>query len=350
MHPRTPAGPMHRKFIKRLSAVTAVTLAAVLSACSGPAAADTPVSRSGLFFDTVVTITLYDYEGSSGPILDECMSMCEHYESLLSPTVEGSDIWRINHSDTGPVAVDTETAELLQTAIRYSEMSDGVLDLTIGGLCDLWDIDNLADTGTPVIPAQKDITEALTHIDHGCVTVDDRKVTLSDPEACITLGFIAKGYVADRLEDELRSLGVKSAMIDLGGNIEVIGRRPYGGDFRVGIQKPFAGRGESIAVTPVADGMSVVSSGTYERYFTVDGRIYHHILDTKTGYPADTGVIGVTVISDSSVEADALSTLCLLLGTDRGMDLIESLEDTEALFITSDYDLMSSSGWKELTP
>lgn len=329
--------------------MTAV-LTALLCACSGTPHGDTPVSRTGLYFDTVVSITLYDYEGSSDPILDECMSLCEHYESLLSPTVEGSDIWNINHSESYPVTVDEETAGLLKAALEYSEMSDGVLDLTVGGLCDLWNIDGQTDAKTPVIPDAAAVNEALSHIGYECVEIDGRRVTLTDPEAKITLGFIAKGYVADRLEDKLKSLGVKSALIDLGGNIEVIGNRPDGDDFRVGIQKPFSDRGEAIAMTTVADGMSVVSSGTYERYFTSDGHIYHHILDTKTGYPADTNVIGVTVISDSSVEADALSTLCLLLGSDRGMELIGSISGAEALFITSDYDLVSSPGWTGLTP
>ncbi len=352
-------------------AISAILVTGILvfsiSGCAGISGAGTaarsgvPVSRTGLFFDTVVTVTLYDYEGSSDTIFDDCFKMCEHYESLYSPTIEGSDIWRINHGEGKAVRVDTETAGLVQTAAKYSAMSDGVLDLTVGGLCDLWDISGQSQTDTPHIPSDDEISKALTHIDHTKVMIDAEdatddtgstgaSVTLSDPDAAITLGFIAKGYAADRLEEMLRSAGVKSALIDLGGNIVTIGQRPDGGAFRIGIQKPFADKGEAITRIAVPDGMSVVSSGIYERYFRSDGHIYHHILDTKTGYPADNNVYGVTVVSDSSAEADALSTLCLLLGVREGLNLIEDTPGVEAMFISSDYTLTCSSGWNDLTP
>lgn len=342
-------------------------LAASVCGCVGIPNAGTveksgvPVSRTGLYFDTVVTVTLYEYEGSSDTIFDDCFRMCEHYESLYSPTIEGSDVWNINHGEGKPVKVDTETAGLVRTAADYSAMSEGVLDLTVGGLCDLWDISGQSQEDTPHIPSDDRIAEALTHIDHTKVTVGAEdatdgpgstgaSVTLSDPDSKITLGFIAKGYVADRLEEMLRSEGVGSALIDLGGNIVTIGERPDGGAFRIGIQKPFADQGEAITRIAVADGMSVVSSGIYERYFRSDGHIYHHILDTKTGYPTDNNVYGVTVVSDSSAEADALSTLCLLLGVREGLDLIEDTPGVEAMFISSDYTLTCSSGWNDLTP
>lgn len=352
--------------------LTAIVLSSILGAaicaCAGPSGIragsgdSVPVSRTGLYFDTVVTVTLYDYDGSSAPILDECMEMCERYESLYSPTLEGSDVWRINHSEGSPVSVDAETVSLIREAVSYCNASDGVLDLTVGGLCDLWNIDGQAGSDSPVVPGEDDIKEALSHIDYRQVSIDGFSrtcdaadndgltVKLGDPDSRITLGFIAKGYIADRLADYLRDAGVKSALIDLGGNIEVIGSKPDGDNFRIGIQKPFSDRGESISSVSVPDGMSVVSSGTYERFFTSDGHIYHHILDTKTGYPADNDVCGVTVISESAVKADALSTLCLLLGADSGLKLIESTAGTEALFIASDYSLSYSSGWNDITP
>ena len=308
-----------------------------------------PVNRTGLYFDTVVSITLYEYEGSSDPLFDECMKMCEHYESLFSATVPDSDVWRINHADGAPVTVDPETASLISDALIYCRESDGAIDLTVGGVCELWDISSQVGSDSPHIPDEADISEALSHVDYTQVSIEGNTVTISDPDAHITLGFIAKGYVADRLAEYLSGSGVTSALIDLGGNIKTVGGKPGGSDFRIGIQKPFADKGEPITTVSVKDA-SVVSSGTYERYFILDDHIYHHIFDTKKGYPVDGNVTGVTVISSSSEEADVLSTLCLIMGTDQGLSLIEDTEGAEAMFITSDYGLHTSSGWQMIKP
>ena len=303
-----------------------------------------PVSRTGLYFDTVVSITLYEYEGSSDTIFDGCMEMCARYESLFSATVADSDIWRINNAGGSPVTVDPETAKLISDALEYSRISDGLIDPTVGGVCELWDISSQVGSEDPHIPDDASISEALSHVDYGSVSVDGNTVTSADPDAHLTLGFIAKGYVADRLSEYLSEAGVTSALIDLGGNIKAVGSKPDGSDFHIGIQKPFSDKGEPITTISV-NNASVVSSGTYERYFTLDDHIYHHIFDTEKGYPVDGNVIGVTVISSSSEEADVLSTLCLIMGVDRGLELIEDTEGAEAMLITSDYALHTSSGW-----
>ena len=341
-----------RNMLMRASAVltSMAIVCSCLCACSARGQGTVPVSRTGLYFDTVVTVTLYDYDGSSGPVLDECMEMCEHYESLFSATKEGSDIWNINHAEGATVSVDKATADLIRIALDHSDKSDGVLDLTAGALCDLWDISGNAASDHPSVPDQAAIDEALSHTGYQYVKTDGTQITVTDPDARINLGFIAKGYVADNLAEALRARGVRSALIDLGGNIAVIGTKPDGAQFHVGIQRPFADRGESIASVSVPDGMSVVSSGTYERFYTADDHIYHHIIDMKKGYPSDNEVIGVTVISNSSVDADALSTECLLLGASQGMKLIEDLDGAEAMFIASDYSLTYSSGWDSFTP
>lgn len=306
-----------------------------------------PVNRTGLYFDTVVSITLYEYEGSSDAIFDGCMEMCERYESLFSATVTASDIWRINNAGGSPVAVDPETARLISDALEYSRRSDGLIDPTIGGICELWDISSQVGSKDPHIPDDISISEALSHVDYRKISIEGNTVTLADPDTHLTLGFIAKGYVADRLSEYLTEAGVKSALIDLGGNIKAVGNKPDGSDFHIGIQKPFADKSEPITTVSVRD-TSVVSSGIYERYFKPDDHIYHHIFDTKKGYPVDGNVTGVTVISSSSEEADVLSTLCLIMGVDRGLELIEDTEGVEAMFITSDYDLHVSSGWPEI--
>ena len=145
------------------------------------------------------------------------------------------------------------------------------------------------------------------------------------------------------MKEYLTGHGVESGMINLGGNVLVIGSKPDGSAYQIGIEKPFAERNVSIAALSITD-QTVVSSGIYERYFEKDGKIYHHILDTSTGYPIENNLYSVTIICDSSTDGDGLSTTCFALGLDAGMDLIESLDHTEAVFITSDMQVHKSSG------
>lgn len=302
-----------------------------------------PVTETGFYLDTVVQITLYDTDGHTdcSSVIQDCFSLIDDYERLFSATLEGSDIWNINHAGGRPVAVSDDTIRLLHTALHYCELSDGKVDLTVLPLSELW---NFGSGDTPRRPEDDAIANALSHIDYRAVHVDENTVTLSDPEAAIDLGFIAKGYIADRLREYLLSQGVESACINLGGNLVAIGHKPDGKPFHIGIRKPFAAEGETLAAIDVTDA-SVVSSGIYERCFYEDGQLYHHLLDTATGYPADNTIAGVTILAPSSTDADALSTTCYFLGLDDGMALIESLSDTEALFVTKDGGLVCSEGF-----
>lgn len=162
----------------------------------------------------------------------------------------------------------------------------------------------------------------------------------------LDLGAIAKGYIADKMKEFLVSKGVKSATINLGGNVLCIGKKTDNTPFRIGIQKPFADRSETIAILDIED-KSVVSSGIYERYFEKDGTFYHHILNPDTGYPYDNHLVSVTIISDQSMDGDGLSTSCFALGLEKGMELINSLPDVHAVFITDDYQLHYSDHFQE---
>ena len=317
-----------------------VIICAYASGCSRAAE---PVTETGFYLDTVVQITLYDTDGHNSCIenIQECFEIIDRYEHLFSATIEGSDIWNINHSSGNPVTVSDATISLLQTALFYSELSDGRVDLTVLPLSELWDF---GSEGNSHRPSDDAIKGAVSHIDYHTVCIDANTVTLSDPEAAVDLGFIAKGYIADRLKEYLLEQGLESACISLGGNLITIGTKPGGQPYRIGIQKPFAAEGEIITAIEVTDA-SVVSSGVYERYFYEDDVLYHHLLDTSNGYPADNNIAGVTILAPSSVDADALSTTCFFLGIDKGMELIESLDDTEALFITMDGNLISSDGF-----
>ena len=164
------------------------------------------------------------------------------------------------------------------------------------------------------------------------------------PDTMLELGAIVKGYAADRLKDYLKKQGVTAGVINLGGNVLTMGSKPDGTDWRIGLQKPFGDSGESIEIVEVAD-QSVVSSGVYERYFQKDGRLYHHILDARTGYPVDNGLWQVSIRSEKSLEGDLLSTVCFLLGPEAGMAYVESLEGVEASFMDENLQITHSSGW-----
>lgn len=310
-----------------LLSLTGLLFPAVLTGCR--VSAPQKQTRTAFYFNTVVSVTLYEKDPDE--LFDHCMELLDSYENMLSRTKENSDIWNINHSGGAPVTVHRETAELLSVALSYAEMSDGLVDPTIGTLTALW---NFGGGNQCAVPSDIEIREALSHVDYRNVVLDGNEVTLKDPDAMLDLGFIAKGYIADRLKEYLVSCQVESAIINLGGNVLTIGKRPDGTPFQVGVQKPFADSGTAALTLSVED-KSLVSSGNYERYFIRDEVLYHHILSTKNGYPADSGLSSVTIISENSVDGDALSTLCFLLGYEKGKELTDSLRDVEAVFIDS---------------
>lgn len=326
---------------KAISAFFLFSLAVffILPLLSGCRAADTtPVSKTGFYFDTVIKITLYGDVPDS--LFDDCFALCEKEEALISRTLEGSDVYRINHAGAAPVTVSDDTASLISSALSYSRLTNGAFDCSIAPLVSLWDIKN----NKGVIPSDQQIASALSLVDYNGIQLDGNTVTLSNAASSIDLGGIAKGYIADKLKELLLSKGVTSALINLGGNVCVIGTKPDGSPFNIGIQKPFAEEGTPITSVKIAN-QSLVTSGTYERYFEKDGRIYHHILDPSTGWPCDNGLNSVTILSDASVDGDALSTACFVLGLEKGLQLIESLPDVEAMFITTEDELIYSSGF-----
>lgn len=332
---------------KRLFSILILFL--LLAGCAGQSPTGSRQAvRTGFFFDTFIQISLYDSQDET--VLDGCMELAGRYEALFSRTKEGSDIRNINQAKGKPVTVDKETVALLQCALSYAEETDGTFDPTIGAASSLWNF-NTEPKGP--VPEDKAIEEALSHIGYEKVNIEGTRVSLQDPNMQLDPGAIAKGYIADRMKDYLVSRGVNSALINLGGNVLAIGEKPDGSPFHVGIQTPFDSRGSVVRTVPVR-GKSLVSSGNYERYFEADGILYHHILDPATGYPADSGVLGVTILAEHSVDADALSTICFLMGKDAGMELIEQTDGAEALFITgtpgdiSRYEIFTSSGFPSM--
>ncbi len=309
------------------------------------------ISKSGFYFDTIIEITLTDSEDSSA--LDHCFEMAAEYESLLSTEVPTSDISKINSHPGEFVEVDARTVEVLEQALYYCTLSEGTFDITIGALTDLWNIAQIAEicesednsVSKSVLPSDQEIKELVKHVDYHNVEIKDQTVRLNDAKAKIDLGGIAKGYIADQMKQYLNDCNITSGIINLGGNIITIGPKKSGGEYSIGIQYPFRDANNVITSVLFTDA-SIVTSGIYERYFRVDDVIYHHILDPKSGYPVDTDLYSVSIVSDSSCDCDALSTIALSYGLNKGMELIESIDGVEAVFITSQYEIYRTDGLK----
>lgn len=298
-----------------------------------------PISQSAFLLNTFVTVTLYDSEDQD--ILTGCLKLCGEYENMLSRTIEGSDIYRLNHREPGTKAMEVqeETAELIEKGLYYSKLSEGAFDITIEPLSSQWDF----TAENPQVPDERSLEEGARKVDYRQLHVEGNQVIFQSDDTRIDLGAIAKGYIADKLKDYLLEENVKSAVINLGGNVLCVGEKPDGQPFRIGLRKPFEGQDQVIGVLDISD-RSMVTSGVYERHFVKDGVNYHHILDPKTGYPYNNGLTSVTIVSEQSVDGDGLSTVCFSLGLEKALQLVESLDQVYAVFITEDGKIHTSKG------
>ncbi len=305
--------------------------ALLLSGC-GALVGKEPLSYTDTLFDTTISIQIFDPVEET--VMDGCKELCNRYDKLFSKNNENSDIYKINHAGGAAVEVSEDTIALIKKGLYYCEISEGLFDISIGSLTKLWDF----KSGTSFLPDPEAILKGIAHVNYKNIIIEEHTVRLTDPYASIDVGGIAKGYIADCIKDYLKENSVKHAMINLGGNVLTLGTKTDGSKFNIGIQKPFDDTGVPLTSVKVAD-QSVVTSGIYQRYFERNGKIYHHILDPDTGYPCENDLYSVTIITDSSATADALSTICFLMGYERGMKFINDLDDVDALFITNDYQI-----------
>lgn len=354
-----------------------------------------PLSISGFAFDTTYTLTLY--QGGNQKLLDSCVSLCNKYEKIFSRTSEDSELYQVNLlgqlylqvwkeenaektnksrkkkknmystieeklsaqwkennlpdkefylSEQGilRIAVSDDLGELIEKGLYYSKLSEGGFDITIDPVSRLWDF----SSGKGTVPERAVIRQNLELVDYQKLHITGGYVEFERPGMGLDLGGIAKGYIADRLKEYLQENGVTSGMVNLGGNVLCIGRKPDKEQFHIGIQQPFADRNETIAAINAED-VSVVSSGIYERYIEAeDGTLYHHILNPKTGYSYENNLIGVTIVSEKSVDGDGLSTTVFALGLEEGLQLVNSLDGVEAVFITKEEQLCYSEGFQKM--
>lgn len=303
-----------------------------------------PISKTAFKLNTVITLKIYDSKDET--LLNDALSICDEYEDIFSRTKESSELYKLNQGtlpqSNGAFTLSDELAKLTKKGLYYSNLSGGRFDITIEPVSSMWDF----VSEEKIVPDTTALQAALPLVDYRNVTLKGNQLQFSKEGMGLDLGAIAKGYIADQIKQFWISKGVKSAIIDLGGNTLCIGGKPDGTPFHIGIQKPFAARSETVAALEIKD-KSVVSSGIYERCFEKDGNFYHHLLNPKTGYPYKNSLISVTIISDKSVDGDGLSTACFALGLEKGMELINSLPDVQAVFITDDYELHYSDHFSE---
>jgi thiamine biosynthesis lipoprotein len=300
----------------------------LLTACAAtmpePSAqsATEPVTGTVFAMDTVMDLTIYGTKND----LDAAEALITDLEGKLSVTDEDSEIYAVNRDGRGTLTEDA--ADLLAKALALCADTGGALDLSIYPVVRAWGF----TTGNYIVPDQATLDELLAHVDYTKVNLDGNDLTLA-PDMEIDLGSVAKGYTGDRVLALLRESGVSSALLNLGGNVQALGAKPDGSPWRVAVQDP-TGDGY-LGVLEVTD-QAVITSGGYERYFEQDGVTYWHIIDPATGAPARSGLISVTIVGDSGLICDGLSTALFVMGLENAADFWRSREDFEAVLVTED--------------
>lgn len=298
--------------------------------------------RQDDFMGTVVTQKIFGYGAFEA--YSRVTAELGRLESLLSFFKEESDVSKLNKmAGKGEIKLNAEVIHILEEARKYSQLSRGAFEVTLGMLCNLWRCSGRVSK----VPAASEIEELLLYAGYKGLNIkgEERTAYLSSSRMAVDLGGIGKGFAADAAIEIYRNNGLDSAFIDLGGNVKTLGKKPDGSDWVVGIQHPWAPRGVLLGVL-LASGQSVVTSGVSERYFTVDGTRFHHILDPHTGWPANSGLESSTVICEESMKADALSTAAFIMGLDKGMDLIGRMAGVEAIFVTENKRVYITKGLK----
>ncbi len=277
--------------------------------------------------NTQITVTAKSRNAQKA--VEAAISEVKRLDSLMSAALSSSDIGKINSAQANTeVKVSEEVYRLIELSLDISQKTDGAFDISVNPLSELWNI----TSPEPKVPGEQDIQKAKSLVNYKDIELNPKgkTVLLKKDGMSISLGAIAKGYAADRASEVLKKHGVKEALIDLGGNVYVLGEEK-----RIGIQTPFEKRGEYFTVCTVSD-KSVVTSGAYERYFEENGKVYHHILDPHTGYPAESGLKSATVICPDSALADALSTAVFVSGEENAHRIISAFDEAEAVILTDD--------------
>ena len=286
------------------------------------------VRRTQFIMGTLVEITLSEDDSEKNQqAIDHAFDEMARLESLMSTHLPDSEISKLNEqAGKGYTRLSPEVLHVIQSAIDWSQQTGGAFDISIGPVVKLWRFED----EKPTVPSPALIQQALQAVDYKNIQIDDVMVRLNNPGMALHLGAIAKGYAVDQAMAVLKNNGIQNAMINAGGDLTVIGTRELNKPWKIGLQHPRKPE-KIIASFNLAEG-SVATSGDYQRYFIHDKKRYHHILNPDNGKPAR-GLISATVIAAKTMDADALATGIFIMGAEKGMELIESLEGAEAMLI-----------------
>lgn len=297
----------------------------LLAGCSREA------SRVEFLLGTICTIRI---SGGNESDLDAAFTRIRQIEAMMSRHASDSEVSRIDRSGADGIQLSMETCRVIKKALDFGRLSEGLFDITIAPVAELWGF----ETEKAGIPPAAALNAVLSKVDYRQVRILDGCRLTTAPGQRIDLGGIAKGYASDEVAAVLQEAGVKRALINLGGNVFAFGKKKDGRPWKLGIQDPLEQTGTVIGTLDV-EGGAVVTSGIYERFVEQGGKKYHHLLDPNTGYPIANNLAGVSITTPSGLEADALSTSLFLLGIDKGCELLGRFPQSGAVFITKNREI-----------
>ena len=325
--------------MKKLFLVVSILIFSLGLVACGSKEKEEAKSKTELFMGTVVNIKIFDGDEY---VLDKAFNRVKEIEDLVSINKVGTELDKLNeNAGIQSVKLSDDSFYIIKKGIEYSKLSNGGYDISIGPLVKLWSI------GLPEakVPSEDEIKEKLTKINYKDVEINEetKEIFLKKKGMILDLGSIAKGYTADEIVKILKEEGVKKAVVDLGGNVYVLGEKEKDKPWKIGIQNPFSDRGDVVGAIYVKD-KSIVTTGIYERFLEKGDKKYHHILNPKTGYPYESEIAGVTIVSDKSIDGDALSTLVFTKGINEGMKFINNLEGVDAIFVDVNKNIYLTDG------
>ena len=318
--------------MRRLS-LLCIVLLLLLTGCS----VSEPCRRELMAMDTFMTLSVYAQSPAAGEaLLEEAAGEIRRLEGLLSVTDPGSEIYQVNHG--GAVSLSEPVRELLEKALELCRETGGALDVTVYPAVRAWGF----TTGEYRVPEEAELSALVERVGYGRVALDGDRLAL--PEGVeLDLGSVGKGWTGDRLTALFREAGVSSAIMELGGNVQALGTKPDGAPWRVAVQAPGGGYA---GVLEIAD-KAVVTSGGYQRYFEQDGETYIHIIDPATGRPARTGLASVTIVADSGLQGDGLSTALFVMGREKAEEFWRRNPDFDFILLGEDGTAAITEGLEE---
>ena len=328
------------KFYFKLGGIFLLTLCiAAFTACQN-SDENKKESKDIFAMDTYMTVTAYGKNAENA--VDEAVDEINRLETVLSAQKKESDIYKLNQTGSGTLSEDTK--DIVSEALKINKTTNGAFDISIYPLMVKWGF----TTQKYNVPSKNEISKLLKNVDSSKIEFDEKSSSIKlGKNMKIDLGGIAKGYTSSRVMQIFKDCGVTSGLVSLGGNVQALGTKTDGTDWQIAIENPDKSS-DYIGVVSVKD-KAVITSGGYERYFEKNGKTYHHILDPKTGYPAESGLKSVTIVSDNGTLADALSTSLFVMGKEKALDYWrEHKNEFDTVLVEDDGNITITDGLKKV--